>query len=99
MNATALRNAAARFNRLNLRERALVSAGIIALLILAWDSLLMKPLGAHRTELTQELENLKQGFTTLEQMDKQSDNPLVHALEQEKQLQQTLAGIDAELQA
>jgi MSHA biogenesis protein MshJ len=45
----------ARFDRLSLRERALVAAATLGVLIALWDTLLMQPLQVTRGALTQEL--------------------------------------------
>ena len=95
---TAAQNGVERFNRLSLRERALVSAGIVAILVLAWDSLLMKPLDAKRTALNAQIISAAETSDTTNAAESNGD-PLTQALAHEKELHTQLDGVNAALSA
>lgn len=94
---SALQNAAARFNRMNLRERVLVFGAIVAVLFVAFDTLLMQPLATREQQLTAELQQIQQQMHAA--AGAIADGPDATSIAQEKQqsLQSTLTAVNAEL--
>jgi MSHA biogenesis protein MshJ len=94
-------NLNSRFNAMSLRERALIAAAALAILILAWDQLLMSPLHAEKQRLSAELEQTQKSLVTLTDsiQGRANDNPLAQAMEQQKSLREQLAAVDEQLQS
>jgi len=59
----------ARFDKLSLRERALVALAVLAVLVGLWDVLFMQPLRNQRNVLTQELSTYNETVGSPEQAD------------------------------
>jgi MSHA biogenesis protein MshJ len=91
---------AARFDRLSLRERMLVIAATVAVLIAAANVLLTGRLDARRSQLLAELSELQSGSTgmTAATSDGAAD-PMGEAYARASELRAQLAGIDAQLTA
>jgi MSHA biogenesis protein MshJ len=100
VNATMI-NVGSRFNAMSLRERALISLALLALLILVWDQFLMNPLRMRRQVLSQEIEEVQKDLAMLTATieGRANDNPLALAMGQKKSLVESLAAVDAQLQS
>jgi MSHA biogenesis protein MshJ len=94
-------NMGSRFNAMSLRERAMIAAALLALLIVLWDQVLMGPLRLRETQLSQEVEEVKKNLEALATSieGRANDNPLSIAMTQKKELTQSLASVDAQLQS
>jgi MSHA biogenesis protein MshJ len=91
-------NAAAKFNGLSLRERALVALAILAVIIVAWDNMLMGPLQARESTLTQEMQAMQESMTALSgSIRGDAADPTSEALKQEQAVQTALASVDEKL--
>lgn len=91
-------NAAAKFNALSLRERALVALGFLGVVIVAWDNMLMGPLQARESTLTQEMQALQDSITALSgSIAGDGVDPTSEALKQEQAVQMALASVDEKL--
>jgi MSHA biogenesis protein MshJ len=100
VNATMV-NLGSRFNAMSLRERAMISLALLALLILIWDQFLMNPLRVRKQALSQEIETVQKSLSMLTQSieGRANDNPMSVAMEQRKSLTESLAAVDAQLQS
>ena len=85
----------ARFDKLSLRERALVALAVLAALVGLWDVLFMQPLRNQRNVLTQELSTYNETVGSPEQAD-QAD-PHRAAIMRLSDLQTQQQSIDAQL--
>jgi MSHA biogenesis protein MshJ len=86
---------ASKYESLSLRERALVALAVLAVAIMAWDSLLMQPLRNARLALNDELSSASaSGFTA--QSDDMSD-PRQLNLRLAAELTTQLQGLDAKI--
>ncbi len=96
-----LKNAAAKFDGLSVRERALVSLGVLGLVLFVSNSILMKPLDLQRAAVAQELDSLKQGSDAMSEVNAAQANggPFGQALMEQRQLQLKLARVNGELNA
>ena len=94
-------NLGSRFNAMTLRERAIVSIALLALLVLVWDRLLMEPLRIRKQTLSQEIESIQKTVAMLADSieGRAADNPMTVAMEQKKSLTESLAAVDAQLQS
>jgi MSHA biogenesis protein MshJ len=91
-------NAIAKFNALSLRERALVALGFLALVVVAWDNMLMGPLQARESALTQEMHAMQESMAALSgSMTGEGSDPTSEALKQEQAVQAALASVDEKL--
>ena len=91
-------NAAAKFNALSLRERALVALGLLAMVIVAWDNMLMGSLQARESALTQEMQAVQDSMTALSgSIIGDGADPTSEALKQEQAVQAALAAVDEKL--
>jgi MSHA biogenesis protein MshJ len=88
-------SALARFDKLSLRERALVALAVLATLVGLWDVLFMQPLRNQRNALTQELNTYNETIGSSEQAD-QAD-PHRAAIMRLSDLQTQQQSIDAQL--
>ena len=93
-------NWSARFNAMSLRERGLVFGALVAVLIVAWDGLLMKPLDRKKQTLNQQLESLQTNMNqlTASLTGENGGDPFTIALTKQRSLQESLAAVDAQLQ-
>jgi MSHA biogenesis protein MshJ len=100
INAT-LVNVGSRFNAMTLRERGMIAAALLALLVLMWDQFLMNPLRAHKQLLSQEIEAAQKSLTLLTETieGRANDNPLSLAMAQKHSLTESLAAVDGQLQS
>jgi MSHA biogenesis protein MshJ len=100
INAT-LVNAGSRFNAMTLRERGMIAAALLALLVLLWDQFLMNPLRVRKQLLSQEIEEVQKSLTLLTETieGRANDNPLSLAMAQKHSLTESLAAVDAQLQS
>jgi MSHA biogenesis protein MshJ len=98
---TTMINVGSRFNAMSLRERAMISLALLALLILVWDQFLMNPLRARRQALVQEIEEVQKELAMLTATieGRANDNPLALAMGQKKSLVESIAAVDAQLQS
>jgi MSHA biogenesis protein MshJ len=94
-------NFSTRFTAMSLRERALVSAALLAVLIVAWDTFLMQPLDHRKLALNQEMQSLQENISQLAAnlSGGNGGDPFTSALIQQQALQQSLAAVDTQLQA
>jgi MSHA biogenesis protein MshJ len=94
-----LEAALSRFDRMSLRERGLVAAAILALVIMLWTVALWDPIAARQQSLADELSTMQQTMvTTAETLDATTLNdPATLALKKEEQLRKELADINAQL--
>lgn len=91
-------NATAKFNALSLRERALVALGFLAIVVVAWDNMLMGPLQARESALTQEMHAMQDSMAALSgSMIGDAKDPTSEALKQEQAVQAALATVDEKL--
>jgi MSHA biogenesis protein MshJ len=90
---------ARRFDRLSLRERVLVMVAVIAVLVGAFDVLLLKRLDARRAQLSHELADLQAGMdqTSKAALASAASDPVQAALTRSASLKSQLATVDAEL--
>ncbi|HXA92480.1 MAG TPA: hypothetical protein VNU73_04465 [Steroidobacteraceae bacterium] len=90
---------ARRFDKLSLRERVLVLVAAIAVLVGAFDVLVLKGLDARRARLSHELADLQSGMdqTTRAALASAAADPVQAAVARAASLQRQLDGIDAEL--
>jgi len=92
-------NISTRFNAMTLRERGMVFAAILAVLILAWDSLFMQPLDNRKKALTAEMQAVQEGMAQLaSSLTGEGGDPIMKAFAQQEALKQSLAAADAQLQ-
>jgi len=94
-------NLKSRFNALSLRERALVAASVLALLVFVWDRAAMNPLRAREKQLQQDMAATEQGLAALSTsiQGRAEDNPFMVAIKQKQTLTDSLAAVDHELQS
>jgi MSHA biogenesis protein MshJ len=94
-----LEAALSRFDRMSLRERGLVAAAILALVIMLWTVALWDPIAARQQSLADELSTMQQTMVTAaETLDATTLNdPATLALKKEEQLRKELADINAQL--
>jgi MSHA biogenesis protein MshJ len=88
-------SALARFDKLSLRERALVALAVLATLVGLWDVLFMQPLRSQRNALTQELSTYNETLGSSDQAD-QAD-PHRAAIMRLSDLQTQSQTLDAQL--
>jgi MSHA biogenesis protein MshJ len=94
-------NLASRFNAMSLRERALLAAAFLGLIVLVWDQALMSPLRLKKQRLTQDIGEVKTSLQTLTDTieGRARDNPLSQAMEQKQALTSAIAAVDGQLQS
>jgi MSHA biogenesis protein MshJ len=94
-----LEAAMSRFDRMSLRERGLVAAAVLAIVVMLWTVALWDPIAARQQALADELGSLQQTMVaTAETMDANATNdPATIALKKEEQLKQQLADINSQL--
>jgi MSHA biogenesis protein MshJ len=92
---------AARFNRLNVRERVLIVAAALAAIVAMWDTLLMQPLEVRRKGLATELGTLQSSVAALSQAAEAglAADPKARALGQIKASEKALAAVNSKLEA
>src|SRR5258705_398727 len=79
LNATLI-NLGSRFNAMSLRERAMISVALLALLVLVWDQFLMNPLRV-RIWVTPPVDESKKAAGKDEPPPIAKSGPYVHSLE------------------
>lgn len=91
----------ARYERLSMRERALIAVGVLAIVLLTWDSVVMRPLGAHESQVRTELEGFLSGAGQAESTGalEAATAELQHVLERERALESELARLQLRLAA
>jgi MSHA biogenesis protein MshJ len=94
MSASA-RSLLARFDRLSVRERAMVSMATLAAIVALWDVVLMQPLRDSKMALTQELTGFQDAASLVEDPD--SADPRRAALTRAADLQTQSNDLDAQL--
>jgi MSHA biogenesis protein MshJ len=94
-------NVSSRFTAMTLRERGLVFAALLAVMIVAWDSLLMQPLNQRKGSLTQEMQSLQDNINQLAAnlSGENGGDPVAASLTKHNELKQSLAAVDAQLQS
>jgi MSHA biogenesis protein MshJ len=93
-----LEKAFARFNGLSLRERALLAAGILAALVMAWDAALMRPVNAREAAATAELQKFRENANALESsLAPEGADATSQAQEQERALRSALDAAEVQL--
>jgi len=85
----------ARFDKFSIRERALVAAAILAILVGLWDVVLMQPLRTQRNSLTQELASFNE--TVGSSLDAAQADPHHAAIMRLSELQTQSQTIDTQL--
>ena len=97
--AAILETSAARFDRLSLRERLLVLAAVLAVLVVLWDVLLLAPLEVRRRALSNEVDALQVGITaTAAALQSSLDNdPTRNALAQIARTRRDIDALDGQL--
>ncbi len=92
---------AARFDRLSLRERLLILAAALALLVGLWNVLLLAPLEARRHALSSEVDSLQAGISATSTALQTSVNadPAHHAQAQIERTQHDIDALDRQLQS
>ena len=92
---------AARFDRLSLRERLLILAAALALLIGLWDVLLLAPLEVRRGALSTEVDSLQSAITATSAalQSSGSNDPARNALVQIGRSQHDIDALDRQLQS
>jgi MSHA biogenesis protein MshJ len=95
----AVENAAARFDRMTLRERALLAVAALAVVVMGWTVSLWDPIAARHSSLLGELTSLQEQMTNGAQAmtDAELADPANAALAKEEQLRKQLADINARL--
>jgi MSHA biogenesis protein MshJ len=92
-------NLSTRFNAISLRERAMIFGAVLAVLILAWDTLLMQPLDKRKEALTNEMQEVQSSMAQLtSSLTADGGDPVMKAFAQQQSLQQSLAAADEQLQ-
>lgn len=101
MKLAALERAAARFNRMTLRERAIVSVALLAGVLMLWTVLVFDPQAARANALRGELASLETSITAATDAlaTDAAANPAVRARAQERSLSVQLAELNNELAA
>ena len=94
-------NLQSRFNAMSLRERGMMAGALLALVVLAWDQLLMNPLRVKQAALTQEIGDVQSSIKLLNETisGRAEGNPLSQAMQQKQELTRSLAAVDAQLQS
>jgi len=94
-------NASSRFNAMSLRERGLVALAVLALVVLAWDRMLMNPLREQKAHLNQETQEIEKSLRVLADSisGRAEDNPMAAARERQTELSRALTAVDAELES
>lgn len=95
----AVLNAAARFDRMSLRERALIFAATLAVLVVAFDSLLMQPLARREQQLTAQLNQIQEQMQAAAGAMTDAPDATSIAAGKEQSLKATLAAVNAQLVA
>jgi MSHA biogenesis protein MshJ len=92
---------AARFNRLNVRERVLIVAAALAAIVAMWDTLLIEPLEVRRKGLVAEVGTLQSSVAALSQATEagRATDPKARALGQIKASEKALAAVNSKLEA
>jgi MSHA biogenesis protein MshJ len=102
MNLSALsESTVARFDRLSLRERLLILAAVLAVLVVLWNSLLFAPLESRRVALSTEVDSLQSGIAATATVLQTSLNndPTRNAVLQIAHTQRDIAELDRQLQS
>lgn len=94
----------ARFDALSLRERLLVTAVILVLLFVLWDSLLMQPLGMQQKAANEQISNTQKQVSTLDTtiaslITASRNDPNAKLRQQIDETQQQSASLDKQLEA
>lgn len=94
-----LEAAMSRFDRMSVRERALVGVAVLASVVMLWMVAMWDPISARQQALADELSSLQQTMvTTAETLDASTQNdPATVALKKEEQLRKELTDINAQL--
>jgi len=92
---------AARFDRLNMRERVLIVAATLAAIVALWDMLLTQPLEVRRKTLTAEVDTLQSNIAAISQAMEtgRATDPTTLALRQIKATEQALAAVNSKLES
>jgi len=91
----------ARFDKLSLRERLLVFAGLLAIVIVFWQAQFMDRLNAQETALTNELTSLQESVATMSRATEAvvGADPTSRALRRLQERQKSLDAINTKLAA
>lgn len=95
----ALETGMARFDRMSVRERGLITVAALASLLMLWTIALLDPVTARESSLTGELKSLQDAMTATAQTltDATTRDPTASVLAKEEQLRKELAEINAKL--
>ncbi len=88
---------AARFDAMTLRERALISAALLGILLMIWNVLLLGPLNTREQALQSELDEISVNMKSTADAMEQAMEPRNTALAQLKLVQAELADVDQQL--
>ena len=99
--AAIIETSAARFDRLSLRERLLVLAAVLAVLVVLWDSLLLAPLEVRRRALSTEVESLQASISATDAALQSSldNDPTRIAVAQIARTRRDIDALDRQLQS
>jgi MSHA biogenesis protein MshJ len=99
MKQLVLAQAFSRFDRMTLRERALVSAATLAAVVMTWMIAVLDPLSAKQGALSSELSSLQESIATTSQTMQSSvaGDATSQAIAREAMLQTRLEGLNAQL--
>jgi MSHA biogenesis protein MshJ len=91
----------ARFDQLSLRERALIAAAVLAVVITLWDTLLMQPLEVKRTALAANLDTLQSSMAATSHAINaaRATDPTTIALGKVKTAERALAGVNSDIES
>jgi MSHA biogenesis protein MshJ len=93
----AIERHAARFDRLSVRERVMVAAATTVALVMGWTVVVFDPAAARERALDAEAAGLQESIAAMSASAEAAGTPLRLALEQEKQLTEQLASVNAQL--
>jgi len=92
-------NLSTRFNAMTLRERGMIFAALLAILILVWEKACMQPLEGRKKALTAEMQTVQESMAQLAAtLSGDGADPITKAFTQQEALKQSLAAADAQLQ-
>ncbi|HKQ84745.1 MAG TPA: type II secretion system protein GspM [Steroidobacteraceae bacterium] len=90
-------NGAARFDAMSLRERVLIFAATLSVLVVMFDTLLLQPLAKREQALTQELQRIEERVRATASVIPEGPDATSVAEEKEQSLQATLAAVNTQL--
>lgn len=97
----ALQDAAARFDRMSTRERALICVAVLAGVLIAWDAAMMRPLDRRRAAYQAEIAAIQASIAAASMTTEEAvaSNPALKAFAKQKSVQAALDSINGKLSA